>query len=146
EARVCRDLTCHLRGAAGLQECLERLAAGHAEEVHLDSCSCLGLCDQAPALLWNDHPVSAAQLPGNPFSGFQPDGGATSAPHTASIDPYGPAGCYAMLRAVLQGELSAEQVIEQLKASGLRGMGGAGFPAGTKWELVRGAAGAPKYL
>jgi NADH:ubiquinone oxidoreductase subunit F (NADH-binding) len=145
EVRVCRDLTCHLRGAGGLRERLERLAAGQPDEVRLDSCSCLGLCDQAPALLWNDHPLAASQLPDHPFAGFRPSGGATSAPHASSIDLYGPSDRYAMLRAV-QKELAAEQVIEQLKASGLRGMGGAGFPAGTKWELVRAAAGTPKYV
>jgi len=43
-------------------------------------------------------------------------------------------------------EMTPEQVIEEMKASGLRGRGGAGFPCGVKWEMVRNAAGDEKYL
>jgi formate dehydrogenase/NADH-quinone oxidoreductase subunit F len=64
-------------------------------------------------------------------------------------DPY-PAGSavadrYQTLRALLRGDLTPSQIITALKDSGLRGMGGAGFPTGTKWELVRAAEGTPKY-
>ena len=45
---------------------------------------------------------------------------------------------YQALRALLSGEITPQQVIDDLQASGLRGMGGAGFPTGKKWELVRG--------
>ncbi|HVE27654.1 MAG TPA: NADH-ubiquinone oxidoreductase-F iron-sulfur binding region domain-containing protein, partial [Sporichthya sp.] len=64
-------------------------------------------------------------------------------------DPY-PAGSavggrYRTLRALLSGELDPDVLVSTLKDSGLRGMGGAGFPTGQKWELVRGAAGSTKY-
>ncbi len=42
--------------------------------------------------------------------------------------------------------MTPEQVIEEVRKSGLRGRGGAGFPTGTKWEFCRRAAGTPKYL
>ena len=52
---------------------------------------------------------------------------------------------YRVLRAVLSGELDAERVTAALKDAGLRGMGGAGFPTGRKWELVAAQAAQPKY-
>src|SRR5215211_7391364 len=61
-------------------------------------------------------------------------------------DPYQPdARDYRLLRAVLEGTPSGEQLVGQLKESGLRGMGGAGFPTGTKWELVAKQEARPKY-
>ena len=56
-------------------------------------------------------------------------------------DPY-PAGSgvaerYATLRALLAGEVDPDTIVQTLKDSGLRGMGGAGFPTGQKWDLVR---------
>src|SRR6202041_3769336 len=50
------------------------------------------------------------------------------------------------LRKVLSGELGADHVINALTASGLRGMGGAGFPAGRKWGLVAAQQASPKYV
>ena len=61
------------------------------------------------------------------------------------MDPYPRGERYAALRS-LEGDTAAEAVIQALKTAGLRGMGGAGFPTGAKWEMVRGAAGAPKYV
>ena len=61
-------------------------------------------------------------------------------------DPYAAGGeRYRVLRAVLSGELDAERVTAALKDAGLRGMGGAGFPTGRKWELVAAQAAQPKY-
>ena len=52
---------------------------------------------------------------------------------------------YRVLRRVLSGELDSEEIIRALKDSGLRGMGGAGFPTGNKWELVSNQEAEPKY-
>jgi NADH:ubiquinone oxidoreductase subunit F (NADH-binding) len=61
------------------------------------------------------------------------------------IDEYIARDGYQALAQVLTS-LSPEQVIQEVKASGLRGRGGAGFPTGQKWELCRKAAGTPKYV
>jgi formate dehydrogenase len=61
------------------------------------------------------------------------------------FDDYRAGGGYGLFDACLRGERSAEDLIAILEASGLRGLGGAGFPAGRKWKIVRGMA-APRYL
>jgi formate dehydrogenase beta subunit len=61
-------------------------------------------------------------------------------------DPYAPGDeGYRVLRALLDGSITADAVVQALKDSGLRGMGGAGFPTGKKWELVAGQEATPKY-
>lgn len=62
-----------------------------------------------------------------------------------SIDDYISIGGYQSLIKVLE-EMSPEEVIQTVKDSNLRGRGGGGFPAGTKWEITRNAAGSPKYI
>ncbi|MHC4435448.1 MAG: (2Fe-2S) ferredoxin domain-containing protein, partial [Planctomycetota bacterium] len=61
------------------------------------------------------------------------------------IDEYIARGGYAALAKVLNG-IKPKQIIEEIKRSGLRGRGGAGFPTGRKWELVAAAERTPKYL
>jgi formate dehydrogenase/NADH-quinone oxidoreductase subunit F len=114
--------------------------------------SCLGRCDIAPAAAVNEHPASVADLPGlmlEAHAGTLPAARARGRELPWPNDPY-PAGStlaerYRTLRARLAGELTDDQILAALKESGLRGMGGAGFPTGTKWELVRAAEGTPKY-
>lgn len=142
EIRVCTDLACHLRGASGV---LARLQSTAPDGVEVHPCSCLGLCDQAPAALVDDRPaVEAGSLR------FGPEGPVFAEPRQVTarlgVDPYAGASDYRVWRAVRDGERPAADIIADLKASGLRGMGGAGFPAGAKWELVRGAAGEVKYV
>jgi len=71
----------------------------------------------------------------------------TTNPRAWESDPYAAADTrYGALRRLANGELSADRVVAELKESGLRGMGGAGFPTGTKWDLVRKEAAHPKYV
>src|SRR5262249_3651137 len=123
-------------------------------EIH--ACSCLGLCERAPAVLAGHAPVApatvaavvdgAAEQVGSPGRGSEHDPNPEHrAPNTFSrIDPYGSGERYAALRG-FDGEAS-EGVIGTLKTAGLRGMGGAGFPTGAKWQMVRDAVGSPKYV
>ncbi len=155
ELRVCHDLSCWLRGSDdGLAELRERY--GPDTDVELIEGSCIGRCDAAPAAAVNEVPVAlagadalivAARDGGAPAAGGLPAGtsagiGARRWPN----DPYASAAeHYGVLRDVLSGDLQAGQVTAALTDSGLRGMGGAGFPTGRKWELVAAQPVTPKY-
>ena len=168
QLRVCHDLSCWLRGSD------ERITAlreryGQDADVELVEGSCLGRCDIAPACAVNEVPVrmdgadsaieaarhaaSARPAAGNGHrpTAVHPNGHHASAPAPAAVswpnDPYaGPDDRYGVLRSVLAGEQSTAQVIAELNGAGLRGMGGAGFPAGRKWDLVAAQEASPKYV
>ena len=144
--RVCHDLSCWLRGGQ------ERLAAiweryGPDADVEVIEGSCIGRCDAAPAAVVNDAPATLAgvdALVGAAQNGGVRPAAAPAAPRRWPNDPYASADeHYGVLRDVLSGALEAGQVTSALSDSGLRGMGGAGFPAGRKWELVAARRGAP---
>jgi formate dehydrogenase beta subunit len=140
--RVCHDLTCWLNGSdEQIAQLHERY--GEATDVEVVEISCPGRCDIAPAATVDERPGRVADVDGlvegrrsgdeghGDVVAYGPEGGWPN-------DPYGSDGPrYQTLRALLAGEVTAEQVIETLKDCGLRGMGGAGFPTGKKWELVR---------
>jgi len=141
---VCHDLPCFLRdGDARLAELRERY--GEDAEVELVEVSCLGRCDVAPAVAVNERPAPVedveALVPGA-RAGDVGSAPANTRTEPWPNDPY-PAGSgvperYATLRALLAGDLDPDTIVQTLKDSELRGMGGAGFPTGQKWGLVRG--------
>jgi len=144
---VCHDLSCWLRdGEDRLAELKSRY--GEDAEVELVEVSCLGRCDIAPAAAVNERPVAVSgvdDLVETARSSTVEELVAASRDEPWPNDPY-PAGSgiaerYASLRALLAGDLDPDQVIATLKDSDLRGMGGAGFPTGQKWGLVRAAGG-----
>jgi formate dehydrogenase beta subunit len=146
---VCHDLTCWLSGA---DERIGELRGRYGDdvEVELVEVSCLGRCDTAPAVAVDERPAhvdAAPELVDAARGGEVPPAEALlSRSEPWPNDPYAPGEeRYRMLRAVLDGSLSADTAIAALKDSGLRGMGGAGFPTGTKWELVAGQPATPKY-
>ncbi len=151
---VCHDLSCWLRSSdERITQVRERY--GEDTDVELVEVSCLGRCDIAPAAAVNEYPAPVSEV--DTLVDAARGTGVGEAPATASgriepwpNDPY-PAGSavsqrYASLRALLAGESRAEDVVASLKDSGLRGMGGAGFPTGQKWGLVAAAEpGTVKY-
>jgi NADH:ubiquinone oxidoreductase subunit F (NADH-binding) len=137
ELAVCRDMACWLNGGPeACQRARERMPDAEIREV-----SCLGRCDLAPACLAGGHPATLG------------DEHKASRPHDQPLswrsDPYAaPAERYGLFRELLGAgcDEAAARVLAALKESGLRGMGGAGFPTGAKWDLVRKEARTPKYV
>jgi NADH:ubiquinone oxidoreductase subunit F (NADH-binding)/NADH:ubiquinone oxidoreductase subunit E len=148
ELHVCHDLSCWLRGAE------DRIAAireryGDDAEIELREVSCLGRCDAAPALAVDEHPGPVADVDAlldSARAGTLSEADAWRSGINWANDPYTDGGeRYRVLRRALAGELERDAVIAVLKEAELRGMGGAGFPAGTKWELVAQQEATPKY-
>ena len=153
EVRVCADMSCHLNGAADLRADLERrFVSSRAEDVQIRDVSCLGRCDMAPAVAINDKIFTnvtaegAAQIARGALQGEE-----VHEPHpdhariACASDPYADGENYGVLRSLTQSK-DFIGVLAQLKASELRGMGGAGFQTSLKWDLVRQQPATPKYV
>ena len=139
--RVCDSLSCELAGAADLQKALE--TGLDPSQVRVVRAPCMGRCDMAPVLELGHFHIDHA----NPEKVLAAIGaGHTHAdiPDYEGLVAYQNLGGYAHLLA-LRAEGDWEAVQAQIKESGLRGLGGAGFPSGTKWGFVRGNEG-PRYL
>lgn len=153
DARVCCDMSCHLRGAEALRSGLkERFRHLGDKEVLVGAVSCLGQCDHAPAISVNNHiyprvtPAQAESLVFTALGGSEmPEVPAERNDTLFASDPYRGAEPYQALRQLVQSR-NFEGVIAALKAGGLSGLGGAGFSTGLKWELVRNAPGTEKYV
>ncbi len=153
DVRVCRDMSCHLRGACRLKAGLERRFAGaDPREVTVRDVSCLGQCDGAPAASVNDHIYRSAIeseietqvrdfLAGRPLPAQQQ---AAVGVELAS-DLYRGGEAYGVLRQLVRSR-DWDRVIAELKASGLRGLGGAGAAAEMKWSATRRAPSLEKYV
>ena len=172
--RVCGGLACELAGAQDLIARLPALlgAEGHGD-VRVISAPCIGRCEQAPAVAVHQRAVPLATAdkvlqalasssnfgatePVQAITNFVP---ASMAEQSISPSPdavetlpaftdyatYRASGGYALAAALVNGEENAEAIIKAMEDSGLRGLGGAGFPAGRKWRIVRDQP-APKLM
>src|SRR5216683_7012696 len=153
DVRVCADMSCHLRGADELRHQLERAFRGsNPQTLAVRDVSCLGRCDQAPALCVNeaiygnmDGPRAVALLQETLTGSPLPAESSEIKPVHLAMDPYKGSGAYGVIRHLVETR-NVNGVIAALKAAGLRGLGGAGFPTGAKWEIVRNAPGDEKYI
>jgi len=153
DVRVCADMSCHLRGSDKVRFALDSAFEGiDAKKVCVRDVSCLGRCDQAPAIMVNDniyYPVSghdAVAMAQDVLGGKPLPAKPRRADRMAmACDPYAGRGAYAVVQRFVETR-NWQEVIAALKSAGLRGMGGAGFPTSSKWELVRGAPGSQKYI
>ena len=151
--RVCDSQSCAMAGAADL---LARLPALLGSTVRVIAAPCLGRCEQAPAVMVGQVALPVASLPAvqQAVQECQRDDAQqalarvkASSPVAGFIDfeAYRQQGGYVLAAAVVSGEEAAEDVIRRLEASGLRGLGGAGFAAARKWRIVREQS-APRML
>jgi len=131
--RVCDGLSCEMAGA---QDLLARLPAILGTDVRVIAAPCIGRCEQAPAVAVGQFPIANATT-----TSVQTAVKAKRTKHEpqgfVDLQAYKDEGGYALLKTCIAGELEVEDVIKALEDSGLRGLGGAGFPAGRKWRIVR---------
>jgi formate dehydrogenase len=142
--RVCDSISCAI---AGSNELLRQLPAALGGDVRVLHAPCIGRCETAPAAVVGQNPLPhatpetiSALVQANAVT--HPGAGATH-PHLDIVSPdcigyaaYRAAGGYALARSCIEGNRQREDVIAVMESSGLRGLGGAGFPAGRKWRSV----------
>ncbi|AEG94170.1 NADH-ubiquinone oxidoreductase-F iron-sulfur binding region domain-containing protein [Ramlibacter tataouinensis] len=146
--RVCEGLPCEMAGARGL---IERLPALLGPGVRVLAAPCIGRCEQAPAALVGQLAVGQA-TPGRiadaAVSGQEKPAGrgvVPAGPDFVGYEAYRGQGGYALAASLARGQRDPAAVLAALEHSGLRGLGGAGFPAGRKWRIVREQA-APRLM
>jgi [NiFe] hydrogenase diaphorase moiety large subunit len=171
--RVSDCVACRLKGAEAVMAAFERelgLKAGEATadgRIGLEWTACIGLCDQGPAALVNEVPVTylstdkvqeivrtlrESDEPRKLVRTLGEGKNASELIHSMVINNvrkkgaviFAPMEPGAALRKMVG--MSPREVLNEVKTARLRGRGGAGFPAGMKWEFARGAAGGPKYV
>jgi NADH:ubiquinone oxidoreductase subunit F (NADH-binding)/NADH:ubiquinone oxidoreductase subunit E len=160
--RVCDGLSCEMAGA---QDLLARLPALlGTQDIRVVAAPCIGRCEQAPAVVVHQTPVPfatpesvidalnmpQAQYPKrkNAINFEASDWAGKSIPALSGVTDYATYrahGGYALAASLVNGEEDAERVLQAMEDSGLRGLGGAGFPAGRKWRIVRDQS-APRLL
>ena len=159
--RVCDGLSCEMAGAQGLLTNLSALFG--SADVRVIPAPCLGRCEQAPVAVVHQNPVPfatpeavastvrdalALHPAAQDASDFvvaayaeqsvsPPAAAVTVAPPVVRLAAYLAAGGYALATALASGGRNVESVLKTMEDSGLRGLGGAGFPAGRKWRIVR---------
>tara|TARA_Y100001934_G_scaffold275601_1_gene370454 strand:- start:1779 stop:3482 length:1704 start_codon:yes stop_codon:yes gene_type:complete len=134
--RVCGSLTCEMMGADTL---LSELSDFYDGKVRVIRAPCMGRCDVAPVAEVGHYHVTSATteaIKAAANSGqVHPE-----IPKYTDYDAYRLEGGYTLLESCLANERTPDELIEIMSGSGLRGLGGAGFPTGTKWNIVRGEA------
>ena len=132
--RVCNGLSCELAGASQLIEKLPQLLGN--PKIKVIAAPCVGRCEQAPVAVVHQNAVVHATTE-SVTSAVASDQKWQSLPYYEDMDAYVADGGYELLKQIHNNTIEAEQIIQTMESSGLRGLGGAGFPAGKKWRIVR---------
>ena len=132
--RVCDSITCEMFGAENLVNELQNFYSD--QPVRVQRVPCVGRCAEAPIAVVGKNPINHAKLE---TVRNVVETGKTDAPVSDYItyNNYINSGGYQLVNRYFDSTNSTETIIEIMKDSGLRGLGGAGFPAGKKWEIVR---------
>ena len=135
--RVCESLTCEMFGAADLINQLN--ATTDSDQVRIQPVPCVGRCHAAPVAVVGANPVEHAQ---SETVAAAVNNKATVCPQPDAMRyaDYRAQGGYKLLAECRNGGYTPEQVIDMLETANLRGLGGAGFPAGRKWRILRSQA------
>ena len=125
--RVCDGLSCEMAGAKTL---FMELQARYRFPIRVITAPCIGRCEAAPAVCAGQHAFGQASLA---KVAAVLDAREVEAPLMQTVRRQ---GAYEMLQRCLSGRLQPEEAMATLEHAGLRGLGGAGFPAGRKWRIV----------
>ena len=140
--RVCNGLSCELAGASQLIEKLPQLLGN--PKIKVIAAPCVGRCEQSPIAVVHQNAVVHATTE-SVLAAVAADQKWQSLPDYEDMDAYIANGGYELFKKVHSKTIEPEQIIQTMESSGLRGLGGAGFPAGRKWRIVREQA-APRLM
>ena len=153
--RVCDSIACEMAGA---NELLAKLPEILGKDVRVLHAPCIGRCETAPAAVVGQNPVPHAStekissLVKSKAVRHPAPGSGAKHPHFDIVSPayvdyagYRAKGGYELAKSCIDGAKKREDVIAAMENSGLRGLGGAGFPAGRKWTSVA-AEPAPRLM
>jgi formate dehydrogenase len=132
--RVCDSVSCEMAGSEALIAALE---SGLGEGVRVQRVPCVGRCDKAPVAVVDQYTVDNASAEAVQSA---LDAGHREQPlpnDAIDYDGYRAAGGYQLYERLLDGEIDAESILDTLAGTQLRGLGGAGFPVGRKWRILR---------
>jgi len=130
--RVCESLTCEMFGA---KELIDELKANNNADVRIQPVPCVGRCHAAPVAVVGTNPIDEADVKkiNDAISNKKTD---AEIPDSVTYEQYRENGGYQTLVDCISGKYQKENIIKMLEDSKLRGLGGAGFPAGQKWRIL----------
>ncbi len=130
--RVCDGIACEMAGARDL---LNALKSALGDSIRVQPVPCIGACETAPAVAVGSHRLGHASPESVQEAVANNQTEALVLTYEGLAD-YRKNGGYAALEACLSGNKTAEDILDQIDASGLRGLGGAGFPVARKWRFL----------
>ena len=139
--RVCETLSCQMAGADALRVAIENSCG---RDVRVIGAPCVGRCEHAPVAVVGRNPVDRATV-GAVVAAISRKDVEPEVPPCVDYAAYRAQGGYRTLQECVNDQRAVDDVITALESSGLRGLGGAGFPTGRKWKIVRAEA-APRLF
>ena len=140
--RVCDGLSCELAGAQDLLQKLPALLG--FDQIQIIPAPCVGRCERAPVAVVHQNPIDHA-TPVRVQEAVREKRIHHAVRDHEDLDAYVKSGGYALLQRVVAGSLTKAEILTTMENSGLRGLGGAGFPVGRKWRIV-GEQSAPRLM
>ncbi|MBC8211480.1 MAG: NAD(P)H-dependent oxidoreductase subunit E, partial [Gammaproteobacteria bacterium] len=140
--RVCNSISCEMAGSEQLFATLKSTFGAH---LRIQQVPCVGRCAQAPVALVGSNPIEQASVERVQSAIDNDQIAASGYSPSISFSQYRTAQGYTLLADCVGGKQPVDSIIQTLEAAALRGLGGAGFPTGRKWRILRQQA-APRYL
>ena len=137
--RICDGVSCEMAGSNELFDLFCREFS--SQEVDVQKVPCIGRCASAPAARFDKVPIDEVTEKKVKEIFFTKSSYRLRLPQYEKFDDYVSRGGYAVFKKIKNKQIDEKNIIKMLSDSGLRGLGGAGFPAGRKWEIVKSFSG-----